>query len=238
MKTFNEVPAISIRGGGSSGGESVTMATGVERRALARWTTTCGKDRDVLLGRTATRRQKIDRGPTSYAGSRAQQERSYANHDTIRRGVGRGLDGHRGGSRERDHPGRLRSDRPWLGPHWGCALEEGDVRLSEFNGLLVSPLSLATVGHPAWRNDPSYLKIEPNETVRVTNGGGRGHTFTEVAAFGGGRVPPLNVGLTPAPECAAPPTLSRGDSMNVSGLGVGITASSAAFIPGCGRSSR
>ena len=31
--------------------------------------------------------------------------------------------------------------------------------------------------------------------IKVTNRGGRGHTFTEVAEFGGGRVPPLNVGL-------------------------------------------
>ena len=39
---------------------------------------------------------------------------------------------------------------------------------------------------------------------------GRVHTFTEVANFGGGRVPPLNLSqpgippLTQAPECVAP----------------------------------
>ena len=35
----------------------------------------------------------------------------------------------------------------------------------------------------------------------MRNEGGRLHTFTEVAQFGGGRVPPLNIGLTMAPEC-------------------------------------
>jgi plastocyanin len=37
--------------------------------------------------------------------------------------------------------------------------------------------------------------------VRVTNRGGRAHTFTKVANFGGGFVPLLNGALTPAPEC-------------------------------------
>ena len=98
-------------------------------------------------------------------------------------------------------------------PTWasvgGCLREEGDVTLDEFNALLVSPLSLATVGHPSWRNEPSYLRIEPGEAVRVRNEGGRGHTFTEVATFGGGRVPPLSRGLTPAPECALAPRRRR-----------------------------
>ena len=38
------------------------------------------------------------------------------------------------------------------------------------------------------------------------NRGGEEHTFTEVAAFGGGCVPPLNMilGLDPVPECSIP----------------------------------
>ena len=43
--------------------------------------------------------------------------------------------------------------------------------------------------------------------MRIKNEGGRGHTFTEVAQFGGGFVPPLNVGLTPAPECTPEATI-------------------------------
>jgi hypothetical protein len=127
-----------------------------------------------------------------------------------------------GGAARRLRPER---PRPW-DPTGGCTLKKGDVTLEEFNDLLTSPLSLATIGHPAWRNAPTYLKIKPDKTVNVTNRGGRLHTFTEVAAFGGGRVPPLNVGLTPAPECVTPdivgPTeLPPGARLKVDGLDVG-----------------
>jgi len=113
------------------------------------------------------------------------------------------------------------TDPAWT-PTGGCVREEGDVNVAEFNALLSSPLSLSTVGHPAWRFGPSYLKIEPGETVRVRNQGGRGHTFTEVAAFGGGRVPPLNIGLSPAPECPGAALVAPGASIEVTGLSVGI----------------
>lgn len=112
------------------------------------------------------------------------------------------------------------TDPTWA-PTGGCTLEEGDVNRAEFNALVVSPLSLATVGHPAWRNQPSYLTVEPDETVRVRNRGGRGHTFTEVAAFGGGFIPPLNQGLTAAPECATATVLPPGAKSKVTGLSAG-----------------
>jgi plastocyanin len=57
--------------------------------------------------------------------------------------------------------------------------------------------------------------------VKVTNRGGRVHTFTEVAEFGGGRVPPLNQGLVPAPECATATNVPPGTSQEVTGLGPG-----------------
>ena len=71
------------------------------------------------------------------------------------------------------------TDPAWA-PTGGCARHRGpsDVSFAEFNTLLSSPLSLSVIGHPAWRNQPS----------------------------GGGRVPPLNQGLTPAPECLLPST--------------------------------
>jgi hypothetical protein len=115
------------------------------------------------------------------------------------------------------------SDPNW-GPTGGCLLPEGDVMLSEFNLLLTSPLSLSTVGHPAWRIDPTYVKFDGARTVQVTNAGGRLHTFTEVANFGGGRVPPLNIGLTAAPEClAADPAkdVPPGTTLAVTGLAPG-----------------
>src|SRR5262249_53598884 len=83
----------------------------------------------------------------------------------------------------------IRDDCDSTDPAWnsvgGCTLEDGNVTLAEFNLLLTSSLSLATIGHPAWRMDPTYLKNEPEETVHVTNNGGRNHTFTEVAHYGG-----------------------------------------------------
>ena len=94
-------------------------------------------------------------------------------------------------------------------PAWnatgGCTLDGGHVTEAEFQALLTSPLSLSVVGHPAWRNEPSYLLVKQGKTVKVENEGGRLHTFTNVAQFGGGRVPPLNAGLTMAPECALAP---------------------------------
>ena len=119
----------------------------------------------------------------------------------------------------------LRDDCDPTDPDWaptgGCALRRGDVNVSEFRTLLRSPLANATIGHPAWRNDPSYLKIEANETVEVRNRGGRTHTFTEVAQFGGGRVPPLNFGLQAAPECSTAVNLPPGAETNVTGLSIG-----------------
>ena len=120
----------------------------------------------------------------------------------------------------------------WPGPPpgGGCALEQGDVSNAEFVGELAPPLSLSVIGHQAWRNDPSYLKIEVGDTVKVRNKGGRGHTFTKVANFGGGRVPPpgpapgINQGLSIAPECANPatsPIVPPGGKTEVSGLPVG-----------------
>jgi len=81
--------------------------------------------------------------------------------------------------------------------------------------LLFSPLSATVVGHPAWRFEPSYLDVRAGQSLRVTNSGGEGHTFTEVAAFGGGSIPALNgvggpagtVPLVPAGQCPANPAL-------------------------------
>lgn len=111
---------------------------------------------------------------------------------------------------------------PGWAPTGGCLLKDGDVTFAEFNDLLDSILSTAVVGHPAWRFEPSFVPIEePNQTVRVTNLGGRSHTFTEVVEFGGGFVPPLNIGLTLAPECASATVLAPGDRVELRGLSGG-----------------
>lgn len=115
-----------------------------------------------------------------------------------------------GGALAHDDHGRvvvMRDDCDPNDPAWaptgGCARQNGQVTFAEFAGELDSPLAAAVIGHQAWRNDPSYLEIEGNQSLIARNRGGRVHTFTEVANFGGGRVPILNEGLVPAPECFA-----------------------------------
>jgi len=120
----------------------------------------------------------------------------------------------------------IRDDCDAADPGWtptgGCALRNGAVDTAEFDAELTSPLANGQlIGHPAWRNDPSYLKIETDDAVRVRNRGGRTHTFTEVADFGGGRVPPLNQGQAMAPECASATNLPPGTGMKVGHLSAG-----------------
>jgi len=109
-------------------------------------------------------------------------------------------------------------DPAWA-PTGGCLLRDGDVTNAEFGAFLRSPLTIPPnaylIGHPAWRNEPSYLSIESGRSVRVSNAGGRVHTFTEVAQFGGGRVPQLNIGLTPAPECATARDVAPGQGVEL-----------------------
>jgi len=105
-------------------------------------------------------------------------------------------------------------DDPAWGAVPGCLQDKGDVSQAEFTSFLTSrlynnapvgsPPSLFLVGHPSWRNEPSHLVVEEGKKIEVKNEGGRPHTFTKVAAFGGGRIPPLLVGTVMAPECALP----------------------------------
>ena len=108
------------------------------------------------------------------------------------------------------------TDPTW--PGGGCSQKPhlGDVNLAEFNGLLSSTLSTAVIGHPSWRNEPPFISTSPGRTVRVTNTGGRNHSFTEVAQFGAGVTPaPLNVGLSFAPECGSFVNLPPGGTQDV-----------------------
>ena len=122
---------------------------------------------------------------------------------------------------------KIRDDCDPRDPAWnavgGCARKRGDVTLAEFAGENASPLSLSVVGHQAWRNDPSYLEVTTDSAVRVKNAGGRSHTFTEVASFGGGTAPnpALNKGLTTAPECPAATVIAPGDSARLPKLEAG-----------------
>lgn len=132
----------------------------------------------------------------------------------------------------------LPGDPAW-NPTGGCTQRPslGDVSNEEFGRLLLSPLISGLVGHPSWRNEPSHITTTSRGgPVRVTNRGGRAHTLTRVAEFGGGSVPPFNVGMTRAPEC--PPTpdgvqdaLAPGESTTLTGLEPGLNKFQCCFHP-------
>jgi plastocyanin len=107
------------------------------------------------------------------------------------------------------------SDPGWA-PTGGCLLDEGDVTLAEFNALLTSVHYASVVGHPAWTVEPTYTELEEaGARIKVRNMGGRTHTFTEVADYGGGVVPSLSPGLTMAPECAASVRVPPGNQFDL-----------------------
>ncbi len=102
-------------------------------------------------------------------------------------------------------------------------------------GTVTFPAFLAALpqGHAAWLFFPTQLTLKNTDRVRATNQGGEIHTFTEVAAFGNGFVPPLNTppGSTAAvPECAggfsnpavASTRVVQGSSREVSSLSKGF----------------
>jgi len=108
---------------------------------------------------------------------------------------------------------------------------QNDTTFAEFIELLFSPLAANIIGHPAWNFTPGYISTRAGQTVRVTNAGGEEHTFTEVAAFGGGFVPPLNgvggppgiVPLVEAPACkASPEVVPSGGTVQIEGLSRGV----------------
>ncbi|HZC21937.1 MAG TPA: hypothetical protein VE866_01255 [Candidatus Binatia bacterium] len=83
---------------------------------------------------------------------------------------------------------------------------------------------------PNWDFEPDTLNIKEGTVVSVTDEGGEPHTFTEVANFGGGFVPPLNNGQATIPECAggfgsvavARTRLLQGSTVQVVGLSKGV----------------
>ena len=126
------------------------------------------------------------------------------------------------------------SDAAWA-PTGGCLLHKGNVTEAEFRVFSFmttgSPLVASVIGHPAWRNDPGFVIVSPGEELKVVNAGGRNHSFTEVANFGGGVVPPLNAGLTPAPQCAGLQVIPPGERSDIQGLSAGLHRFQCCFHP-------
>ena len=92
-------------------------------------------------------------------------------------------------------------------------------------------LAEAVAGHPDknWDFEPDTLTVDEGTPIIAVNEGGEPHTFTEVAHFGGGFIPPLNGGENAAPECAvgfssvavARTRILQGSQLRVTGLSKG-----------------
>ena len=105
-----------------------------------------------------------------------------------------------------------------------CNRPGGGVAFSDFIGQLMDEGQA-----PAWRFAPGQLSLAPGGTLLAANRGGEDHTFTEVAAFGGGCVAVLNgiLGLSPVPECSVPglfdsTLVEEGRTLEVNGLAPGV----------------
>ena len=83
----------------------------------------------------------------------------------------------------------------------GTCIGNGDTTLQEFFAEVTQDHKVG-----AWHLDPDSAGLNVGETLQATNRGGERHTFTRVAAFGGGVVPILNqLSGNPvmAPECGS-----------------------------------
>ena len=81
----------------------------------------------------------------------------------------------------------------------GACIGNGHTTFDEFIAELEETQDVHT-----WRNQPSAMHVNVGRPTVIENRGGEVHTFTPVAAFGGGFVSELN-GISgnpvPAPEC-------------------------------------
>lgn len=107
-----------------------------------------------------------------------------------------------------------------VGP--GTCNRNGGLSFEQFFG------ALDRGGAPSWRFSPGELNVAVGGTITADNRGGEFHTFTRVAAFGGGCIAPLNaaLGLSPVPECGIPGILATtgadpGASVTTASLGAG-----------------
>jgi len=84
--------------------------------------------------------------------------------------------------------------------------------------------------NPGWDFEPDKVTINQGTPLVVVDQGGEPHTFTEVAKFGGGFIPPLNHGEATVPECAggfgdvkvARTRILQGSQLQVTGLSKGV----------------
>ena len=111
----------------------------------------------------------------------------------------------------------------------GACVGNGHTTFAEF----IAELEETQDAHK-WRNQPSQSQLIVGRPTEIENRGGEVHTFTRVAAFGGGFVNELN-GISgnpvPAPECLnfgsivfiPPGGVEPGPTAGTSGLPVGTS---------------
>ncbi len=103
----------------------------------------------------------------------------------------------------------------------GACTRNGGMTFERFGELLASG------GAQSWRFSPEQVKLADGGSVTAVNRGGEAHTFSRVAAFAGGCVPPIfmALGLPPNPdaECATlgPTIVMPGASVNTGALDTG-----------------
>jgi hypothetical protein len=101
----------------------------------------------------------------------------------------------------------------------------GNTTLAEFGAELD-----ATHTVRAWEYGGGDIRVNAGQSFRVDNRGGEVHTFSVVANFGGGRVPPLNTrsgNPVVAPECVAGANATNVDIASNAGITVTTGANGA-----------
>ena len=103
----------------------------------------------------------------------------------------------------------------------GTCLRNGGVTFDQF----AKRLNPQDGGHNAWRNSRHQVVLRGDQRLTLINSGGEVHTFTEVANFGAGFVPPLNaalpVGTPPAQPVGPLNALAAGDTVELDQLSPG-----------------
>jgi plastocyanin len=113
------------------------------------------------------------------------------------------------------------------GPSFNAVL--GDGACERPSGMTFERFGelLARGGAQSWRFSPERIALGDGGSVTAINRGGETHTFSRVAAFGGGCVPPiftaLGVAPNPAADCATLPTtlIAPGETRNTGALDTG-----------------
>lgn len=110
------------------------------------------------------------------------------------------------------------------GPSFNAVI--GDGTCSRPSGMSFDTFfaKLFTGGAASWRFSPARATVASGGSVTAINRGGEFHTFTEVAAFGGGCVPEINeaLGLEAVPECGDPSLFGTTGVIPGGSLTVGI----------------